>query len=375
MKKFAFFCAHNHLINNNVYNELKKNFPEYESDLIDVTSKIKNNIFLKTVNGIIALLVFFPDLISSKRRLKDCFFRTPFIYRKIKKYAEETVLKNNYSFTVQMNSIFDMSAEGVPNFIYTDHTHLANLGYPGFNKKLLYPEFWIGLERRTYNNAKAIFTYSQNIRKSLIEDYHIPEERTVCVFAGSNSEISNYPINENKYKDKIVLFVGIDWERKGGPELYDAFSKTKDKHPDAKLIIVGCSPDIKDSRVEIVGRIPVIQTAAYYRRSSFFCMPTKREPFGVVFVEAMLNRLAVVATNIGAVPDFVMKGRNGITVNVGDIEALKNALEFMFDNPVKCMEMGNNAFEFAKENYTWEAVGKKISKEIRKRFNAAFQTP
>ena len=95
-------------------------------------------------------------------------------------------------------------------------------------------------------------------------------------------------------------------------------------------------------------------------------MPTKREPFGLVYLEAMLYRLPVVATNIGAIPDFVQNDTNGYLVEPGDVKGIAEALIKLLDNPQKCMTFGEYGYKLVTEKYTWEMVGKRMKEYITK---------
>ena len=130
----------------------------------------------------------------------------------------------DYCFSFQMQSLFDASIDGLPHFIYTDHTHLTNLQYPGFDRKKLFPNSIIDLEKQIYDNATLVFTRSTNVAKSVVEDYGCPAEKVICVYAGSNTKANAIENNQN-YTNKNILFVGIDWERKGGPNLIEAFKR------------------------------------------------------------------------------------------------------------------------------------------------------
>ena len=118
----------------------------------------------------------------------------------------------------------------------------------------------------------VVFTRSNNVSQSVIKDYSCSPDKVVCVYAGSNA--ANVTTSERDYNNKNILFVGIDWQRKGGPELVEAFKKVLTHHPDARLTIVGCSPAIDLPNCDIVGRVPLEKVSPFYEKSSIFCLPT-----------------------------------------------------------------------------------------------------
>jgi glycosyltransferase involved in cell wall biosynthesis len=248
--------------------------------------------------------------------------------------------------------------------MYTDHTHLANLSYPGFDRSGLFHRQWIDLERTIYHNASKVFVRSTNILTSVMNDYGIPSSRAICVYAGSNAVKQEIYPDPARYAKKHILFVGIDWERKGGLDLVKAFEIVRRSHPDATLTIVGSSPTVNIPNCRVIGRVPMDKVGEYFREASVFCLPTRLEPFGIVFVEAMSSKLPVVASNVGAIPDFVQDGTTGYLVHPGDVQGIANALMALLSNPQKCQQFGERAYRLAQTRYSWNAVGALVKKNI-----------
>ncbi|WP_172805281.1 glycosyltransferase family 4 protein [Aquiflexum balticum] len=192
------------------------------------------------------------------------------------------------------------------------------------------------------------------MKNSLRDQYHIQSDKVKCVYAGSNISYSDifYPLD--RYSNKNILFVGVDWERKGGPELFEAFKLVYQKHPDVKLDIVGCSPEIQHPNVKIWGKLPLDQVKKHYETASIFCMPSKREPFGIVYLEAMAYKLPIVGLNIGALPDFVEEGKNGFLLDYKDIQGMASQLIYLLDNPKLCKKMGEYGYLKMEKQYQWK---------------------
>jgi glycosyltransferase involved in cell wall biosynthesis len=203
----------------------------------------------------------------------------------------------------------------------------------------------------------------------LVEEYGCKPERIVCAYVFSISDPNHPKPNVEKYSSKNILFVGIDWERKGGPDLVEAFRSVLRVHPDARLTIVGCTPRIDLPNCTVVGRIPIDQVSQHYSQAAVFCMPTKAEPFGIVFVEAMMRRLPIVSTNIGALPDIVSHGINGYLVKTGDSVELAKHLTDLVGNPTLCKHMGESSYRKASERYTRQNVGATLKRNIERVLN------
>jgi glycosyltransferase involved in cell wall biosynthesis len=364
-KKFAFIQPKPWpLANVKVSQALAAQFPDYDMDVINIETLVKSNILTLAINTVLVLLTYGPDIAVGNKNFKEAFWHTSYIFFTVKRLLKQRLSNQNYLFTFQMQSLYDCSLPNVPHFIYTDHTHLANLNYPGFNIKKLYPMSWTALERRIYTNAATIFVRSTNIQKTLVEQYQQPHSKTVCVYAGNNIE-TNYAIAEEKsYADQNILFVGIDWARKGGPELLKAFQLVLDKHPNAILTIAGSKPDIQMPNCNILGKISPDNLNSYYKAATLFCLPTKVEPFGIAFLEAMQARLPIIGTNVGAIPDFLQNNWNGILVEPGDVQGIANGIIKLLDNPDLCRLYGERSYKLIEERYSWQAVSKKIQVQI-----------
>jgi glycosyltransferase involved in cell wall biosynthesis len=262
-----------------------------------------------------------------------------------------------------MQSLFDTSTPGIPHFLYTDHTHLENLNYQYGNRDL-YSQKWIDLEREIYQHTTLNFVRSANVGRSMVENYGCPANKVILAYAGSNVKVSEGKIDNNDYSNQHILFVGIDWKRKGGPDLVEAFRLILEKHPDAHLTIVGAKPELQIPNCTVAGPLPADQLDQYYQTASIFCLPTYQEPFGIVFIEAMTARLPIVATRVGAIPEIVQDGLNGWLVEPGDIQGLAQALGQLLDDPEKARLFGERSFQLTRERYSWLAVGRRFRQNI-----------
>lgn len=343
---------------------LQKHFPEYSVEEIDLIPIMRRDLRLVARNSLALLREYGPDVALRRKGVKEAFLITSYLFRVIKRMMAERLRGGDYAFSFQMQSLFDASVPGLPHFVYTDHTLLANKQYPGYHPRQLYHPAWMQLEPSIYQNATLVFTRSSHVSRSMIEDYGCDPARVKCVYAGSNAPVNPQAAPAERYASQNILFVGIDWERKGGPELAAAFALVRATHPAATLTIVGCNPPITDPGVQVVGRVPVAELPQYYQNAAVFCMPTKLEPFGIVIVEAMAYGLPVVATNLGAMTDMVVPGKNGALVEPGTVFELAAALSTIIGDPARCQRYGARSSEIA-ARYNWDAVGQRMRDHIR----------
>ena len=367
-KKFAFIKRGRFsYINTRVSELLAEHFPDYELEMVDVEDDVlRRNKGIVAMNVMHVFRIYGWDILRGKRTLRDCFYRTPYIFKQIKLLMGDYLgfRRSEFAFSIQTQSLYDGSVTGLPHFVYTDHTHLTNLYYPAFDAHLLFTRDWIDHESEIYRTASRVFIMSNHVGRSLVEHYGVDPHRVSCVFAGSNVEILPRPLKNSEYRNQHIVFVGVDWERKGGPVLIEAFKLVRQQLPSATLAIVGCEPKISVPGVKIVGRVLLTDVATHLVEASVFCMPTKVEPFGIAPIEALAHKLPVVATRIGALPDVVQHGKSGLLVAADSTDELAIALIGLLSDPDKCRRFGEHGQQMVKECYTWKAVGLQIKAKI-----------
>ena len=358
---------------------LEREFPEYDLEIVDIHDElISQDSFLRWRNWLAVLLHYFPKLITRTQSPQACFFRTPFIARTIHDRLPGLLPspREDYVFTFQTSSMYDASIPGIPHFVYTDHTHKTNLYYPTFDRTRFFSDAWIEEENHIYHNALRVYTMSEHVRRSCIEHYGVPGDKVECIFAGSNAEYAGMnpgsppkPLVNDGYTNKRISFIGVDWERKGGPELVEAFKKVLTKHPEAQLDVVGCSPEVDCPNVNVVGRVPLEEVQDWFCKCSVFCVPTKVEPFGIVFVEAFTHKVPVVSSDIGALPQIVEHGKSGFLCDPTDTTAMADHICTLLESPEICRGFGEHGFKRVQEVLNWKSVGQVLSASIRKELN------
>lgn len=89
-------------------------------------------------------------------------------------------------------------------------------------------------------------------------------------------------------------------------------------------------------------------------------MCSKNEGFGLVTVEYMLNKVAVVASNTGANKEIISNGENGLIYEYNNVNDLANKIKYLCSNLDKRTKYINNAYDFALNNYSASANAKNV---------------
>jgi glycosyltransferase involved in cell wall biosynthesis len=92
--------------------------------------------------------------------------------------------------------------------------------------------------------------------------------------------------------------------------------------------------------VAFLGTIPRRELVERYRRAAIFCLPSRQEGFGIVFLEAMACSKPVVAARAAAVPETVLDGETGLLADPEDPEALARAIHSLLADSERRRAMG-----------------------------------
>jgi glycosyltransferase involved in cell wall biosynthesis len=229
------------------------------------------------------------------------------------------------------------------------------------------------LECRALRRADHVVYCSDWAARSAIQDYGVPAEK-VSVFAlGAN-------LDEVPTKDEIaaarnrqqadncrLLFIGVDWERKGGDLALEATRELCSRGINATLTVVGCAPqDIGDENLQV---IPFLDKGIPEQRqrlnrllldSHFMVFPTRRDASPIVCCEASAFGLPSIVPDVGGLS--VWHGQNGLKLcaNAPAVE-YANAIQSLWDNPHSYRELARSARRLYDDRLNWDAWGRSMA--------------
>ncbi|WFR68143.1 glycosyltransferase family 4 protein [Curtobacterium flaccumfaciens] len=203
-----------------------------------------------------------------------------------------------------------------------------------------------------FSSATAIFTLGEQVRKEIIEVYDQPETKVFTLGGGIRCSEETSPQDEASSKvsrktGTSILFIGVDFERKGGENLLEAFRELR-KSDDVTLIIAGCQPREAEEGVEYTGFVADrVEIDSLYEEADIFCLPASVEPFGLVVREAMAFGLPCVVSDNGALPGLVGDGEAGLIVPAGNSAALRDSIQVLLRDPDLRGRLGERAKSLA----------------------------
>jgi glycosyltransferase involved in cell wall biosynthesis len=348
--------------NDRVREQLHANFPGYEIETFDVKDYIRHRFGPVALNALIEVMTYGPAVLSDPSQRHAFFFQTPFMFRHLSSAIARTFepQADSFAFAIQTQGLFSARIPTRPLLIYTDYTLLDGLNDPDHDPRLFRSKTWLRHETDLYTQAEAVATTGTHVARTLVDRYGCDPGRIRTVHIGANVDIVPADIDSSRYAAQHILFVGIEWERKGGPAMVEAFMGLARDFPNARLTIVGCSPAIRHPQIDVVGRVSREQMPVYFKAASIFCMPSITEPLGIAAVEASLFRLPVVATRIGGFFETVTDGETGILVAPNDPAELARAMRRLFEDPELGRRMGQAGFERNRTLFDWNEVGRRL---------------
>jgi glycosyltransferase involved in cell wall biosynthesis len=222
----------------------------------------------------------------------------------------------------------------------------------------------------------------------LIQEGIVANDKVDVIGAGSlagvNLDRFNPDLWDREYKErlrydlgveaysKVLIFIGRITREKGIIELLEAFKSLIKESYDVDLLLLGpldqdcggrksasLDSDLNFKRIHYIGYDNCPEK--YLAISDILCLPSYREGFGTVVIEAAAMGIPCVGTNIYGLKDSIDEGHTGILVPPQNSEALGNALKYLLDNPELIVEMGNKARQRAIKYFDARTINKKTA--------------
>jgi glycosyltransferase involved in cell wall biosynthesis len=226
-------------------------------------------------------------------------------------------------------------------------------------------------ERSLARITDRIVTISPAQRRDIVTLYEIaPGDRTVTIPLGLDLQpLLEAPEPTPTFRrelgigdtDTVVGYVGRFVPIKDLPTLVEAFAIVSTRLPDAWLIMAGDGPvrpaiELLIDRLNLRSRVRLLgwssDLVSLYATMDVCALSSLNEGTPVAAIEAMAAGRAVVATNVGGVPDVVENGRTGLLVPPRDAGAMASALAALLTDPAARRRMGEAAKELAASRFT-----------------------
>lgn len=225
------------------------------------------------------------------------------------------------------------------------------------------------IEQRAINNSKTQVFSSKWALNSAIKNYG--SKNPFLVKMGAN--INSAPPEESiaKIYDSVIniIFIGVDWERKGGTIVLETIEKLDTKGYDVQLTVVGCVPPKKHPKMTVM---PFLNKNIEHDMSIFnellkishlLFLPTRADCTPIVFCEANAFGIPVISTDTGGVSSIIENDVNGylLPMSATSTEYLE-LIENLINDKDKLKRTANSSREKFMNELNWGQWGKEMKK-------------
>lgn len=253
----------------------------------------------------------------------------------------------------------------------------------GLKRRLL-----VAMERMTAATATRVVAVSNSLALEFVAERLAPCDKIVVIGSGSSNGVDLDPVQAKTHVDSqgrcgppVVGFVGRLHRDKGIPILLGAATRLLDAGIDLNLLLVGPEEppgylvecldqhDLASSKVHWTGAVQ--DPEAYYSRMDVLCLPTMREGFPNVVLEAAAQSVPTVASNVTGCVDAVIHDETGLHFDAGDPRDLAKKLDALLSDPHKRHLLGKQARarverEFGRQ-LVWARTEKAYRREVESR--------
>lgn len=262
----------------------------------------------------------------------------------------------------------------IPIIYMTDATFQQLQGYyPYFSNLAVYNiKQGIELDKMAFKKTAHCMLASDWNKNSAITEYGMDEKKVSVVPCGANLDLipAKKDLNFEISGQCRLLFLAVEWNRKGGDIALETFRLLKRKGISPHLHIIGCVPPQDISGEAGITVIPFLdknnpedfqQLQKIFKQTDFLLLPTRAECAGVVFSEASAFGIPSITTNTGGVSTYVQDGINGYLLPFhAGADAYAKKIEQLVLNPLAMQNLKLSGRKFYEERLNWNLWGQQF---------------
>ncbi|WP_293553266.1 glycosyltransferase family 4 protein [Parvibaculum sp.] len=266
-------------------------------------------------------------------------------------------------------------ADEVDHYLYCDHTWDLWFRHRAADDPHTSKAFQVfdDYDRACYAQMRHIFTFGIYVRDNLISHYGVAPERVTAVGSGMGP-IDPY-FGAKRYDNGLMLFVAKHlFAEKGGHLVLEAFALARESRPDLRLAVVWDGHDAglprRHPHVEFHSHLRWGALTRLYRDASLFVQPMLNDPWGQVYLEALVSRTPVLGLDRNGLPEITENGRHGFLVDEPDAQKIALAMLDAMSDPRRLDRMGLSGQRHVLKNYSWDGVARQMAFAITARERA-----
>ena len=331
-----------------------------------------------------------PITLQAIRKLKSRYYKL-FHQKNYHKDADPLTLKNYASqvakklnsiksdivFSATVNSIVYLDCHQ-PIVFWTDATCAGLVDfYPQYNNLCQESlENWQMMERLALQKCKLAIYASEWAAQTSIDYYNADPNKVKVVPFGANIDSSR---NFSEIKDLIesrpsnkckLLFLGVDWFRKGGDVALKVAEELNKLGLNTELTVVGCQPIVEGSLPSFVKPLGFISKSTnegkerinqLLAESHFLILPSRAECYGVVFCEANSLGVPCISRKVGGIPTIIKPNVNGNLFDLNtEITEYCEYISRLFSNYSDYKNLALSSFNEYQSRLNWSVAGKTV---------------
>lgn len=304
----------------------------------------------------------------------------------LEKHLDQLGASTGFDYVYERYSLFGIAglmfaqSNGIPFLLEVNAPLVAETSR---YRRLIFADLAAAVENHLFNGARHIIAVSEELRRYILEiapraDVSVvPNGVRIEHFQGAGKQNPDDELQGLVDGDFIVGFLGSLKPWHGVEILIESFAEFSAQHKNAKLLIVGgrsrsirtlqtkCRRLGLDGRVLFTGAVSYEAIPSLLNRADVLVAPYPEVPgfyFSALKVfEYMAMGKAIIASDIGQIPDILSHEKSALLVPPGDGKALREALERLKQNSALRTTLGRNALAEARDRHTWSDRARRIS--------------
>lgn len=269
----------------------------------------------------------------------------------------------------------------IPIYIYVDGIFKQMCHFYNWNLSAKSMRIGNNIEHKALSKCRRIFSASDETKKAIVDGYDVSADKVCVVPLGANMD--NPPTKhdidgfiESKKDNSIcsLLFVGVDWYRKGADIVLKVVESLHEQGFPVQLNLVGLKsiPVDLPSYVHNYGFINKNENSGakllskLYSEAHYLFVPSRSEAYGLVFCEANAFGVPCISLNEGGLKTIVKNGVNGYLFNEDSpIAEYSKIIKQNFSDKRRYVSLCYSSYERYKELLCWEVAGQTLSQIIK----------
>lgn len=234
------------------------------------------------------------------------------------------------------------------------------------------------IEQKAISNADLVVYSSEWAKESAVKHYGAEINKIKVIEFGANLPEKTIPkqITFPQMDACRLLFIGKNWQNKGGEKAYQTYLLLREKGLDCSLTIIGCNPAHLDTTDPHLHVIPFIDKSdegeqrrldEILRNTHFFILPTVFDCYGIVFCEACAYGIPSLAADVGGVHQIIRNGKNGYLLpHDANPQQYARLIFQLWNNPEEYRKLRLSSRQEFEERLNWNVWEQKINIMLNK---------